>query len=48
VTAIMASAIASSACEGSKKILSPTLMTRSVIGGRAVDTFAFDFEEADG
>ena len=47
VTATTASATASSAWEGSKKMLSPTLITSKVIGGRAADKFAFAFEEGE-
>ena len=44
VTATTASATASSAWEGSKKMLLPTLMTNNVIGGLAPVAFVFGFE----
>ena len=42
VTATTASATASSAWEGSKKMLLPTLMTSNVMGGLALVDFAFE------
>lgn len=42
VTATTASATASSAWEGSKKMLLPTLMTSSVMGGRTRVGFVFE------
>ncbi len=44
VTATTASATASSAWEGSKKMLVPTLMTNNVIGGLAPVAFELGFE----
>ena len=44
VTATTASATASSAWEGSKNMLVPTLMTNNVIGGLAPVAFVFGFE----